>query len=759
MKKILTIILLAFSTLANAQITSEDEKLISTLKAEMERSGKTKTQVDEQLGSLKNNLKNRNVKINKSARTSAGAKAPLTKLCVDNIFEDKTNPWFETCMNHYGVAAYLPNGLSAATCNPITKTGTGSSEHYMQVIPFTMDPFLLTTSPAYTLPSRPIGSGTYSLKLGHANDGFAAEKISRTFVVSASTPVFFFKYALVMTRSHSNADGTANGSEVFFNARALDNSGAVIDEVMQIGNPSNSFTQKTNSGSIYFIDWQCSSLDLSKHIGQTVTIEFMNADCAGGAHWGYTYLDDFCVECEESLDASVKVDTCFVGNTITGSFTPPTIGTNTGVLQSLQLQFYNAGVAVGPAITSYTTSGNNFSFSGVSFPTSANCFDVVVTANFQITNPFSGNISTLEKASSNKNILGQEEGSVKGFNNDICNCCNCQQTLSPFLSWSSGTGAKGDDKLLQLTCGATLTDKLDCFQPYSIKLNSPCGADCQPDSIITKITYPGGGSSISYSLTGTPIIANQVGTYTVSIKVKCGGKWCAECKITFKQTKKCEPPCDNCKVNGQDKVTIDFDDAASTSNISNFPGTTLLNTVFTLGGGADTYTEVRVNVVDFQISSDKPTCLQCYGSASQWGSIAAGNIPGFTPAITSYPAVTASSPFNNPREIVFSASPATAIPLPTKLYLKLKIPGVNPLSCCCIKVTMYLKITYRNNKCEECSKIVRVAFTQCGGQTDGGTSTGTFDPNPGWPQFRMHAPNPTDASIINAEASSSNNRN
>jgi hypothetical protein len=331
------------------------------------------------------------------------------------------------------------------------------------------------------------------------------------------------------------------------------------------------------------------------------------------------------------------------------------------------------------------------------------------------------------------------------------NCCKCLQEIKPLLVWFTGIGT-GTRNEMPIKCGETYTNKLECFQPYLLQVPNPCGANCPADSMITTIQGPSGPPLISYSVGSTSLIANQVGTYTVTIKVKCGGKWCKECKFKFIQTKNCEPPCDNCT----NKVSFEFDSGASSIDVQTNPTASTVNATFVLGGGADTYTNVRANVVDFQITSDNPACLQCYNTPNQWGSILSGSIPGFTPAVTSYPSVSAANANNNPREIVFNTTTPTAIPMGTILNLSIKIPGVNPLSCCCIKVVLYVKITYRNNKCEECTKIVRVGLTQCPpNNTDPATgNTGTsFDPDGGHPQFRMHTPSNEDAKILNAAPS------
>lgn len=318
------------------------------------------------------------------------------------------------------------------------------------------------------------------------------------------------------------------------------------------------------------------------------------------------------------------------------------------------------------------------------------------------------------------------------------NCCACEQTLHPVLIWDSRVGA-------EFPCGSTYTDQLVCFKPYSIKVQNPCGENCQPDSIITKITYPGGAVVTSYSLAGTTLIANLVGTYTISLKVKCNGKWCKECILKFVQTKKCEPPCDNCKINGQEKVKAGFNPSnpPTSYTVGTFPAPTTLNAGFFLGGGTDTYTQIRANIVDIQVTSDNPACLQCYNTPNQWGSITAGNLNGLNGVPTAGSAHQANAN-NNPREIVFNPTAPVTIPMMTPMMLNLQLPGVNPLSCCCIHITVFVKITFRNNKCEECSKIINIEFDECG-------PNGNQSPNlqfGGHPQYRQHAPSNEDVKLM-----------
>ena len=45
---------------------------------------------------------------------------------------------------------------------------------------------------------------------------------------------------------------------------------------------------------IVYRDWTCAYIDLTGHVGETVTVQFIVEDCSELGHWGYAYIDDFC---------------------------------------------------------------------------------------------------------------------------------------------------------------------------------------------------------------------------------------------------------------------------------------------------------------------------------------------------------------------------------------------------------------------------------------------------------------------------------
>jgi hypothetical protein len=317
------------------------------------------------------------------------------------------------------------------------------------------------------------------------------------------------------------------------------------------------------------------------------------------------------------------------------------------------------------------------------------------------------------------------------------NCCNCKLDIAPIIYFANATGTQDS---IKLNCGKTYNNILDCFKNYTIKIKSPCGETCEPDEVITTITLPNGTVQTATGLSIPLSIGSLIGTYTVTIKVKCNGKWCADCVIKFNQTKSCQPVCDNCR----DKVKATFNKDKSNVIVNQHPLSSQLTAALQLDGGTDVYTQIRVSVIDFQVSSKEKTCLQCYNKPNNWGSILSGLIStsGFTAISTNYSGILTNNPNNNSREIVFNAATPVSVAAGTSLNLNINVPGVNPLSCCCIDIKLYLKVVYRNNKCEECIKIVPIGFTQCPKEKEGGTFTWE---NGKATVLKLHTPSPLES--------------
>jgi hypothetical protein len=147
-----------------------------------------------------------------------------------------------------------------------------------------------------------------------------------------------------------------------------------------------------------------------------------------------------------------------------------------------------------------------------------------------------------------------------------------------------------------------------------------------------------------------------------------------------------------------------------------YPSNSLGNLSLTLNGTGN-YTEVRANVLDFQLYAKddqgnlSPACLQCYNNPQSWGSIVNGtlgnssNQPLINGSVSLYPGISATAVTFNPHEIVFGNSGVFTVHN-KPLFLNLILPGANPIACCHLFADVTLKITFRNTDCVECETFI-----------------------------------------------------
>jgi len=109
-----------------------------------------------------------------------------------------------------------------------------------------------------------------------------------------------FSYAMVFEDFH----GIGSGFNPFFLARVLNAAGVEVGtRVCRVADMTNPFYQtlpnspsgfcRTYSGLVWR-DWTCAYIEFNAVAGQQYTVEFFTADCGGGAHFGYAYVDDIC---------------------------------------------------------------------------------------------------------------------------------------------------------------------------------------------------------------------------------------------------------------------------------------------------------------------------------------------------------------------------------------------------------------------------------------------------------------------------------
>jgi hypothetical protein len=350
--------------------------------------------------------------------------------CANSGFESGYSGWTGLSLKHGVTILPIENGLTLNPgISPLPFTGTAYGQNFTSIETAGTDALLLASTPPFSMSkTAPGSSGTQSIRLGNDQPGYGAEGIAKRFVVTPANAKYYFQYAMVMDKSHSNPNGSANGSEVFFIAEAVDMTGVTVDKMVDIAAPSNPFINATNSpeGVKYYRDWRCTYLDLSSHIGKEVVIMFINSDCSAGAHRGYTYIDDTCTTCKNTSEGAIDLDMkgrdCIdPKQTFNGTFTVPRAATNV----QISFEIYQNGTLLN-TIAASTVSGSSYTVDVAAndFPnqTPGTCYDVVAKLTFNLID-LNGNIQTVVQYSANP-VLGIQYGQTAGFDNDICFCAN-----------------------------------------------------------------------------------------------------------------------------------------------------------------------------------------------------------------------------------------------------------------------------------------------------------------------------------------------
>ena len=266
------------------------------------------------------------------------------------------------------------------------------------------------TDPIVGIPLTAQGS-TGAVRIGNAVNNFGCELLSKTFTVTAAKRVIKFWYAVVLQDPGHDptiqpyfwvrVTETATGNPI---AGAVDLGNGSDKVVSDSGNPFFSTQAGTPPGyspadgtSIVFKDWSCAHINLAGHVGTTVTVEFVTADCGAGGHWGYAYVDNFCGDCagspEGDLNYNAKTSSgCGEGSLCFDYTLPVAKGPSgapiTGTLD-LKLEIFQNGVTVATYNSPTLTSATEYCFaidpatmSGLD--PALGGFDFVATGDFRI---------------------------------------------------------------------------------------------------------------------------------------------------------------------------------------------------------------------------------------------------------------------------------------------------------------------------------------------------------------------------------------
>jgi len=270
-------------------------------------------------------------------------------------------------------------------------------------------------------------------------------------------------------------------------------------------------------------------------------------------------------------------------------------------------------------------------------------------------------------------------------------------------------GSKWGEKTI--TIGESIKP-FDCNKTYNVKCNQSIMVNA---SFLCgdKNTCPG---KVTYSMqapTGAPItgnvplsfIANQTGTYSITLYGWCGDKICDSCKINFKTD--CPPPEKPCCPYN---IEVKKDKPTYTQQYN----ATLASQNFVIGGLAGVpITEVRAEVISYNITDNyNRECIKCQNLPYTWASIqSASSITGVPPKISLfntavYPFIPTGAAVNqNPREIIWNNGSSFLISNGTTIKMNFLLPSISVIDCCKLKGSICVKFTFRDKNCKECEVI------------------------------------------------------
>ncbi len=209
----------------------------------------------------------------------------------------------------------------------------------------------------------------HALRIGNSLNGYGIETISKEFLVTAGATSLSFWYACVFNNGHQ---GTPSAQPGFIANLESISSSNNLDHLIDLGHGSNLLisdvtdpffyltTIYLNGDLVIYKDWSCVTVDLSNHVNEIVKITFTNKDCAGGLHFGYTYLDNVCIGCPSGDVVLAKGSSCLPGD-ICVDYTLPSLNGNTGQCKFF-LEIFRNGNVVYSNHSPFQTSGTNYCF-------------------------------------------------------------------------------------------------------------------------------------------------------------------------------------------------------------------------------------------------------------------------------------------------------------------------------------------------------------------------------------------------------------
>lgn len=312
------------------------------------------------------------------------------------------------------------NGLypNAVTGPPSdTACGAPATEAHHTIVLNGNDPVIPTLKTVAPTPT----TNPASLRLGNRCPIYGGERVTKTFTVDPAQPILQFWYASVFQDPQHDPTIQPGFSAYLLRSDGTQLPGLLDLDVLKPGAQNAIIADRNNpffgfdpSQQVVYTNWNCVTADLSSLAGQTVTLVLVNRDCDAGGHWGYTYIDSFCMGCAGTMtgDAAfnpAKSD-CARGAVCFDYTVPKTTNGATGQV-NLTLSLYQNGVLAGTLASGPLTSNGTYCFQNVwAGLNQAIGFDWRATANFSLPG------STYQIA---PKFIGKEgDGNVAGRNND-----------------------------------------------------------------------------------------------------------------------------------------------------------------------------------------------------------------------------------------------------------------------------------------------------------------------------------------------------
>lgn len=223
-----------------------------------------------------------------------------------------------------------PSSITTYTDQSITGVNTPTPNHCLVNGSSLTDP---TTSLSIT---SPYGSNTIA-RVNHIGTGAQVGILERQIAVSIAQPYINFSYFVIFENAgHTHTD------QPYFRLNVLDASNTAIPSASLhiVAGTSTVNPGFIQTGNWFYKPWTPVSVDLTAYAGQTVTLQFIAADCIQSGHGGYAYVDVDCNRSSPSVpdvwpgdanyDLSVNyLDLFYVGSAFGQTGTARTVPGNT----------------------------------------------------------------------------------------------------------------------------------------------------------------------------------------------------------------------------------------------------------------------------------------------------------------------------------------------------------------------------------------------------------------------------------------------